>query len=178
MKKKLFLVSSFLIILIVSNTSNAQDSSKIIILSKDVGSILDSAERKKYNVLPVFDDNFVSAYFYAGPDTQYHINVKLKSVNLVKDTSINLSYASLINTVARIQQQEKLKYGIEYTKLELYFTDGSEVKNFVKKPNPTVTPNKMSPPSLRNVPIQKLAIDYSEMLGNDLRLGDICWISL
>ena len=57
--KNLTVFKTYIIIVLVTAASfnYAQDSSKIIILSKDVGLVVDSEERKEFEILPRFDDD-------------------------------------------------------------------------------------------------------------------------
>ncbi|HEX9252440.1 MAG TPA: hypothetical protein VF870_09365, partial [Ignavibacteriaceae bacterium] len=68
---------NYIIIVLVTavSFSYAQDSSKIIILSDGIGLLVDSLERKEYEILPIFEDNFISAVFYLGSDNQYYCKV-------------------------------------------------------------------------------------------------------
>lgn len=157
------------VLVIAASFNYAQDSSKIIILSNDVGLIVDSVERNEYKILPLFEDNFISAFFYMGSDNQYYCNVKLQSGNFVKDSVINLNYFSIRNTAVRIQNLESQKRGdksFNIQNVELKFADSKEVKNLTYEQNKIKIENTNS-----QLPTNKLDLDYATIIGRDFEFG-------
>jgi hypothetical protein len=152
----------------------AQDSIKTIILSKEVGNVVDSEERKKYNIFPTFSENFVSGYFYQNPDSQYFCQLKLMSGSSFQDSIIKYNYVSIRNIAARIQYQESQKTGktdFDLDNVVLVFADGSEVKEIASIESSIILKDKKPPSTLRNLPINKLEMDYSEIIEKKFIVG-------
>jgi hypothetical protein len=174
--KNLTVFKTYIIIVLVTAASfnYAQDSSKIIRLSKDVGLVVDAVERKNFEILPRFDENFISAVFYLSPDSQYYCLVKLKSDGSVKDSIINLSYGSIRNTAVKIQIMESKKKGetnFNIQNMELKFADGKDVKNLVLEQSRIILDHKTPQLNLRKLPINRLDLDYSEIIERDFAIG-------
>jgi hypothetical protein len=174
--KNLILLKNYLIIVLLTITSfdYAQDSSKIIILSKDVGMIVDSEERKEYEIFPSFSENFLNAVYYLSPDSQYYCSVKLKSGDSVIDSIINLSYTSIRNTAVRIQSLESKKKGnkdFDVQNVELKFADSKDVKNLTYE-QVKIKFEKTNSLSLnRKLPTNRLDLNYSEIIERDFEFG-------
>ena len=174
--KNLIILKNHIIIFLISAASlnYSQDSSKIIILSKDIGLVLDSQEKVEYKILPKFDKNFINAIFYLDTDSQYYCSVKLKSGDYVKDSTFILSYGSIRNIAARIQYIENKKKGevdFDVKNLELKFADGTEAKNLSEERNKIINIKKDTSKNLRKLPINKLNLDYSEIIKKDFDVG-------
>ena len=84
MKNRKVLRLLLLILFGIGSLTSAQDSLKIIILSDEVGSLLDAEEKKEYDVMPKFGDEFIHAFFYLDKDEKYYFKVRLKSGNSFK----------------------------------------------------------------------------------------------
>ena len=152
----------------------AQDSIKIIILSKDVGSVVDAGERKEFNIFPTYSENFISAYFYQSADSQYYCSLKLQSDSAVKDSILKFNYASIRSVAAKIQYQESQKLGKTDFKLEnvvLVFADGSEAKEILQKQSNLVFKEKRPKSTVQNLPINRVEMDYSELIEGNFVLG-------
>ena len=175
MKNLILLKNYIIIVLIIAAPINyAQDSSKIIILSEDIGLVVDSLERAEYKILPRFDENFISAVFYLSPDSQYYCRLKLKYGDYVKDTTFILSYGSVRTIATRIQyieNQNKGKVDFVAKNVELKFADGTEAKNLAEEQNRITIDRKYTPGNLRKLPINKLNLDYSEIIKKDFDVG-------
>jgi hypothetical protein len=174
--KNLILLKNYLIIVLLTITSfdYAQDSSKIIILSKDVGMIVDSEERKEYEIFPSFAENFLNAVYYLSPDSQYYCSVKLKSGDSVIDSVINLSYTSIRNTAVRIQSLESKKKGnkdFDVQNVELRFADGEDVKNLAYEQDKIKIEKTNSLSLNRKLPTNRLDLNYSEIIERDFEFG-------
>ena len=174
--KNLKVYKSYILIVFIAavSLSYAQDSSKIIILSDDVGLIVDSVERQEYEILPYFGTNFISAVYYLGPDSQCYCSVKLKDVDSVKDSVINLSYTSIRNTAVRIQSSESQKKGnknFDTQNVKLKLADGEDVKNIVKIQSGIKFEKEYSLTSKRRLPTNKLDLNYSEIIERDFQFG-------
>ncbi len=76
--KKTNRVLIFTFFMISSICYYSQDSSKIILLSRDIGPIVDLNEKIEYNILPKYKENFVSAMFYLSADSLYNCKVRLR----------------------------------------------------------------------------------------------------
>lgn len=156
------------------NSCYAQDSIKVIILSKDLGSIVDTDERKEYNIFPAFGENFVSAFFYQGSDSQYYCSLKLQYNSSIKDSIIKYNYFSIRNIAARIQYQESQSSGktdFNSNNVVLIFADGSEAKDLLLQQKNVTVQDKKLQSSLRNIPINKLDVDYSEIIEKNYTIG-------
>ena len=174
--KNLTVFKTYIIMVLVTAASfnYAQDSSKIIILSKDVGLVVDSEERKEFEILPRFNENFISAVFCLSPDTQYYCYVKLKSGDFIKDSIINFSYGSIRNTAVKIQTIESKKKGetnFNIQNVELKFADGKDVKNLALEQSRIILDNKKPLLNLRKLPINRLDLDYFEIIERDFTMG-------
>jgi hypothetical protein len=174
--KNLILLKNYLIIVLLTITSfdYAQDSLKIIILSKDVGSVVDSEEKREFGILPSFDENFINAVFYLSPDSQYYCSVKLKSGDSIKDSILIFSYASIRNTAARIQILENKKKGnndFDIQSVDLNFADGKNVKNLDYKKSGKIDDKKEIRSDLGKIPISRLDLNYSEIIERDFKIG-------
>jgi hypothetical protein len=173
--KKIILYSFVLAgLLTFANSCYAQDSLKFIILSKDVGSVVDLEERKEYNIFPTFAENFVSAYFYQSSDSQYYCSLKLQSDGFIKDSIIKHNYFSIRNIATRIQYQESQRAGRKDFNLDnvvLVFADGNKAMDIPQKQGNLVIKEKKSKYTLQNLPINKVDMDYSEIIEKKFVLG-------
>jgi hypothetical protein len=114
----------------------SQDSSKIILLSRDIGPIVDLNEKIEYNILPKYKENFVSAMFYLSADSLYNCKVKLRKDSIVVDTTLTLNYNSIRNTAMRVQYLESIKKGyssFNMQNVKLIFANNEEVKDLTKQ---------------------------------------------
>ena len=170
-----------LLLFIIPNLiCHSQDSSKIIMLSKDIGPIVDLNEKLEYDILPRFKENFVSAMFYLGADSQYKCKLNLLKDQTVTDTTLILSYNSIRNTAMRVQYIESIKKGnnnFNIQNVELIFANSDEVKNIVKREEKSVTISKEINPKLyqftfvKELPLNKQKIDYSKFIERDTYFG-------
>ena len=104
MKKISFLASCVIIaFLIMSSVNFAQDSSKIVILSDQVGPVIDLDERNNYGFFQPFKEDFLHAVIYLTPDSQYNCKVRYKSGELLKDTVIVYNYGSIRSMATKVQ---------------------------------------------------------------------------
>jgi hypothetical protein len=174
--KNLMALKNYIIIVLITTASinYAQDSLKIILLSKDIGLVVDSQEKAEYKILPNFDENFINAFFYLGADSQYYCSVKLKSGDYVKDTTFILSYG-LVRTIATriqyIENQNMGKVDFDVKNVELKFADGTEAKNLTEEQNRITIDRKYTSVNLQKLPINKLNLDYSEIIKKDFDVG-------
>ncbi len=181
MKSSTISNSIILLLFIIPNLiCFSQDSSKIIMLSKDFGPIVDLNEKLEYNILPRLKENFVSAMFYLGTDSLYHCKVKLRKDEAVSDTTISLSYSSIRNSAMRVQYLENLKKGnsnFNMQNVELIFANNEEVENIVKMEDRSVAISKEINPKLyeftivKELPLNKQNIDYSKFIENNNYFG-------
>ncbi len=174
MKKIIFYFLGFTFLLLLVNKTYSQDSMKVIILSEGVGSFVDYEERQMHNIFPTFGKNFVSAYFYQNPDSQYYCKIILITGTSTRDSVLKFDYAAIRNIAARIQYYENQKAGKTDFKLEnvvLSFADGSEAKETVSQQSNIVLKDKKSLSTLRNLPIKKMDLDYSELIEKNFVLG-------
>lgn len=174
--KNLHVYKNFILIafIFLVSLSYAQDSSKIIILSKDIGMIVDSVERKEYEIFPSFAENFLNSVYYLSPDSQYYCSVKLKSGDSVIDSVINLSYNSIRSTAVRIQSLESKKKGnkdFDVQKVELKFADGEDVKNFAYEQNKIKIEKTNSLSLNRKLPTSRLDLNYGKLIERDFEFG-------
>lgn len=174
--KNLNVYKNYILIVFISlvSFSYAQDSSKIIILSKDIGMIVDSEEKKEYAILTGFDENFISAFYYLSSDNKYYCNIKLKHGDSIKDSILNLNYASIRNTAARVQALEKRKKGdqnFNVENVELIFANGKDVKNLDYEQNKIKIEEINSLSSYRKLPTNRLDLNYEEIIARDFKFG-------
>lgn len=159
-----------LLLVIAPNYNYSQDSSKIIILSDAVGPLLDLKEIKQYGIFDKFEKDFISAFFYLSPDSQYYCKIKFRSGNSTKDSTFTLGYASILNIATRIQYLESQKNGEFYfnvSNVKLKFANGITVKNLDLERNQLATHLFISD----KLPINKLDLDYSEIIERDFEIG-------
>lgn len=158
----------------------SQDSSKIIILSKDIGPIIDLNEKLEYNILPVFKQNFLSAMYYMDTDSLYYCKVRLSVREAIKDTTFQVGYNSIQNTAMRVQYFENIKKGnnnFGMQNVELIFANNEEVKNIVKMEKKSVSTSKELDPKsykftiAKKLPLNKQNIDYSQFIKKNSYLG-------
>jgi len=177
-KTKIFLIST--LVMISSIYHYSQDSSKIIMLSRDIGPIVDLDEKLEYNILPKYRENFVSAMFYFSADSLYHCKVRLRNDNTFTDTILTLNYNSIRNTAMRVQYLESIKKGYSNFNMEnvkLIFANNEEVKNIVKMEERSVkTSNEINARSyeftfVKELPLSKQNIDYSQLVESDNYFG-------
>ena len=119
----------------------AQDSAKIILLSRNIGPSVSVEEKQKYNLLPQIQKNFVSAVYYFSPDSFYCCKVRLQENGHIKDTIIILNYYSLKNTVMRVQLLDKSKMGnlnVNHQEFEFIFANGENVEKIIKSYKPKI----------------------------------------
>jgi opacity protein-like surface antigen len=173
MKKLSFLESCAIIIfLIISSVNYAQDSSKIVILSDEVGAVIDLNERNNYGFFTPFKENFIHAFIFLTPDSQYNCKVRYKSGELLKDTVLVYNYGSIRSMATKVQYMESQKKGITNFDLQndvkLKFADGEEVKNII-----TIDSRKTISelPYKKNAPLYKLNSNYSQFIENDFEAG-------
>ena len=174
MKKIILNYIGLIALLTFAYKTYAQDSIKIIILSKDVGSVVDSEERKEFDIFPTYSENFISAYFYQSADSQYYCSLKLQSDGAVKDSILKFNYVSIRSVASRIQYQESQKLGKTDFKLEnvvLVFADGSEAKDIPQKQSNLAFKEKRPKSTVQNLPINKVEMDYSELIEKNFVLG-------
>ena len=173
--KKIILISLVLVgLLAFGQLCYAQDSIKIVILSKDVGSVVDSEERKEFNIFPTYNENFISAYFYQSADSQYYCNLKLLSDGAVKDSILKFNYFSIRNVAVKIQYQESQKLGetdFKFENVVLVFVDGSEAKDIPKKQSNLVFEEKKPKSTVQILPINRAEMDYSELIEKNFVAG-------
>lgn len=152
----------------------AQDSIKIIILSNYIGEIIDASERKEYNILPIYGENFISAYFYQDADSQYYCSLNFELNGIVRDTIIKYNFASIRNTAQRIQYYESIKSGktdFNLNDVELMFADKSKVTDISPKLNIYKSEKNRPPEALHYLPIVKADRNYSQMIEKEILIG-------
>ena len=173
MKKISFLASCVIIaFLIMSSVNFAQDSSKIVILSDQVGPVIDLDERNNYGFFQPFKEDFLHAVIYLTPDSQYNCKVRYKSGELLKDTVIVYNYGSIRSMATKVQYVESQKKGITnfdfQNDVKIKFADGEEVKNII-----TIDSRKTISelPQKKNASLYKLNSNYSQFIENDFEVG-------
>lgn len=171
-KLSVFADCTIMVFLMITSISYAQDSSKIVILSKDVGAVIDLDERNNFGFFQPFKENFIDAVIYLNPDSQYYCKVRYKSGELLKDSLVAYNYGSIRNMAIKVQYMESQKIGKTDFDLrndvELKFADGEEVKNIITtdgiKTISELTPKK-------NLPLYKLNSNYSQFIESDFEIG-------
>ena len=83
-----------LLLLITPKYNYAQDSSKIVILSKNVGAVIDLDERNNYGFFQPFKENFIDAVIFLSSNNQYYCKIRYRLGELFRDTIINYGYGS------------------------------------------------------------------------------------
>lgn len=166
---------SFIMFFVVSTHCLAQDSIKVVILSDEVGALLDANEKKKYGVVPKFGDEFVHAFFYLDNDKQYYCKVRLKTEDSEKDSILTYGYTSVKSVAGRIQYKENLKKGnsdFNINDVELKFEDGETARNFIKISSGAgiqeIIENDLK---ARRIPLAKTDTDYSQFVAKKFELG-------
>ncbi|MFZ1290348.1 MAG: hypothetical protein WAR79_09665 [Melioribacteraceae bacterium] len=187
MKILKFTLIHFLLFLFFDLILFAQDSSKIIILNENIGTVLDFDEKEKYKLLPNFNDDFISAEFYLTPDSLYKCDLKLRKDNKIQDSTFLLSYNSLKNIAVKIQYEENMKIGktdFDYANLKLKFSNNEIVPNIKPQKRDStsqsklVTNNHQQLQKTFSLPIKKLDLDYSKLIERKTRLGVSFGISI
>ncbi len=175
-----------------------QENIRIIKLSDSIGPVVDKNEKARYNILPVFQDNFVFAIFYVSQDSNYLCYINYQDDNLLTDTTFILSYISIKNISYKIafwDCEQKNQPSPSLINFKLKYASSKEVKNeihnfdFVKrgKTAPKINTNlitakdvsksiKKLPVSQRpiyntNLPTNRLDLNYDKLLERKVRLG-------
>lgn len=165
MKNKKVLRLLLLILFGIGSLTSAQDSLKIIILSDEVGSLLDAEEKKEYDVMPKFGDEFIHAFFYLDKDEKYYFKVRLKTGNSFKDTVLTIAYNSVKSIAMRIQYKENIEKGnsdFNINDVQLKFEDGETARNLIKVSSSRIP---------LAIPLAGTNSDYSQFVKKDLELG-------
>jgi len=173
MKKLSFFANiTIIFFLIVTAVNYAQDSSKIVILSDQVGPVIDLDERNNYGFFQPFKEDFLHAVIYLSPDSQYNCKVRYKSGELLKDTVIVYNYGSIRSMATKVQYMESKGKGITNFDLQndvkLKFVDGEEVKNIIIVDS-RKTISEL--PYKKNAPLYKLNSNYPQFIENDFEAG-------
>ncbi len=181
MKSSTISNSIILLLFIIPNLiCFSQDSSKIIMLSKDIGPIVDLNEKLEYNILPRVKESFVSAMFYLSADSLYKCKLKLRKDQTVTDTTLMLNYSSIRNSAMRVQYLESIKKGhsnFNMQNVKLIFANNEEVENIVKMEESSLAISKKINPKLyeftfvKELPLNKQNIDYAQFIESDNYFG-------
>lgn len=130
--KKIELTSLTIVITVFTMGSIfPQDCSKIIILSKRVGTVIDRQERDYFELFKNFD-SFNSAVFYQSPEGDFYCKIIYGSSDSLKDTTFIVKYGQLVNTAMRITYFEELKKGvtgIDPNSIGINYASCEEIKN-------------------------------------------------
>ncbi|NOX64669.1 MAG: porin family protein [Chlorobi bacterium] len=161
--KNLKLLTGLLIIIsfATSTMALAQDSIKIVIISKKIGAIIDAKEKEEYRILPKFKDNFVNAIFYMDSNNQFYCKVRLKAGESFKDSILSYNYNSIRNIAAKAQMKENGR-NFNINDVQLYFADGKKVQSFNERTYKQFT---------RKIPLAKTGSEYSQLIRENYGVG-------
>jgi len=161
--KNLKLLAGLLIIIsfATSTMALAQDSIKIVIISKKIGAIIDAKEKEEFRILPKFRDNFVNAIFYMDSNNQFYCKVRLKAGESFKDSILSYNYNSIRNIAAKAQMKENGR-NFNINDVQLFFTDGKKVQSFNERTYKQFT---------RKIPLAKTDSDYSQLIEGNGGVG-------
>ena len=152
----------------------AQSNTKTIILSENIGPIVDFDEKQKYNILPIFQENFSSAVFMVTPDNNYFCNVTLKDGKTLKDTTLSLGYHSVRNLAFRIYNLDLLEKGYSEIDINSFAFQYSQ-QSIINSNNITDTDSlsKTQTISISSdlLPIRRDNLNYSELIENKFKIG-------
>ena len=110
MRKKIFLMILVgLALLSMPNSLQAQDSDKVVILSPRVGSVIDAAERERYELFPEVRD-FDRAVFLQTPKKNYYAKIMFMGPDGARrDTTVQYPEGVLLLLAEKIEHFEDLK---------------------------------------------------------------------
>lgn len=97
-----YTIKLFFFLIIFTGVVFSQDSVRIYILSKDIGPVITSDERKQYDLFPKLKDEFISGFFVMHKE-RFYLYYSVKKENQPADTLISYTYISYLNTSKRIQ---------------------------------------------------------------------------
>jgi hypothetical protein len=111
MKKKYVLYAIVFILILVQININAQQSNKVVILSKRVGLSVEKSERDYFHIFGGLKD-FKCAVVYLSPSGKYFVKfTSQKQGSVEKDTTIFYSEISILNLAEKIDHFEEIADG-------------------------------------------------------------------
>jgi opacity protein-like surface antigen len=107
-------MKTILVLLLLVPALSAQDSVKVYMLSRSVGTVIDINERAEFNLFPRITGGFISAFIFQAKDSNYYINYRLTDGTTEYDSIAKYSLGYYYSTAVRVQGTENEERGLRF----------------------------------------------------------------